>query len=60
MNIDSGRSFTEVEDEHSTRVAIVGCDIVDNVLGYGDPLGKEIRVDGSPYTWLEWANARAR
>jgi putative ABC transport system permease protein len=50
MNIDSGRSFTEVEDEHSTRVAIVGCDIVDNVLGYGDPLGKEIRVDGAPYT----------
>jgi putative ABC transport system permease protein len=31
-------------------VAIVGSDIVDNVLGAGDPLGKEIRVDGAPYT----------
>jgi putative ABC transport system permease protein len=50
LNIDSGRSFTEIEDEHSTHVAIVGCDIVDNVLGAQDPLGKEIRVDGSPYT----------
>jgi putative ABC transport system permease protein len=50
MNIASGRGFTEVEDEHSARVAIVGCDIVDNVLGAGDPLGKEIRVDGAPYT----------
>jgi putative ABC transport system permease protein len=50
LNIDEGRSFTEVEDEHSTHVAIVGSDIVDNVLGPGDPLGKEIRVDGSPYT----------
>jgi putative ABC transport system permease protein len=50
LNIDSGRSFTEIEDEHSAHVAIVGCDIVDNVLGAGDPLGKEIRVDGSPYT----------
>ena len=50
LNIDAGRSFTEVEDEHSTRVAIVGCDIVNNMLGPGDPLGKEIRVDGSPYT----------
>jgi putative ABC transport system permease protein len=50
LNIDAGRSFTEVEDEHSARVAIVGCDIVDNVLGAGDPLGKEIRVDGVPYT----------
>jgi putative ABC transport system permease protein len=50
LNIDEGRSFTEVEDEHSTHVAIVGYDIVDNLLGPGDPLGKEIRVDGSPYT----------
>jgi putative ABC transport system permease protein len=50
MNIDQGRSFTEVEDEHSTHVAIVGYDVVDNVLGPGDPLGKEIRVDGAPYT----------
>jgi putative ABC transport system permease protein len=50
LNIALGRSFTEVEDEHSAHVAIVGSDIVDNVLGAGDPLGKEIRVDGVPYT----------
>ena len=49
LNIELGRSFTQVEDEHSTAVAIVGADIVDNVLGEGDPLGKEIRVDGAPY-----------
>jgi putative ABC transport system permease protein len=50
LNVEIGRSLTEVEDEHSTHVAIVGSDIVDNVLGAGDPLGKEIRVDGAPYT----------
>jgi putative ABC transport system permease protein len=50
LNIDEGRSFTEVEDEHSAHVAIVGYDVVDNVLGGADPLGKEIRVDGTPYT----------
>jgi putative ABC transport system permease protein len=50
LNIVAGRSFTEVEDTHSAHVALVGCDIVDNVLGSGDPLGKEIRVGGSPYT----------
>lgn len=50
LNIDFGRSFTDVEDKHSAHVVIVGYDIVDNVLGPGDPLGKEIRVDGSPYT----------
>ena len=50
LNIDEGRSFTEVEDEHSAHVAIVGYDVVDNVLGAGDPLGKELRVDGASYT----------
>jgi putative ABC transport system permease protein len=50
LNIAEGRFYTELEDEHSTRVAVVGSDIVDNVLGPGDPLGKEIRVDGAPYT----------
>ena len=50
LNIAEGRSFTEVEDTHSAHVAIVGSDIVDNMLGPGDPLGKEIRVDGAPYT----------
>jgi putative ABC transport system permease protein len=50
LNIDLGRSFTQVEDDHSAGVAIVGADIVDNVLGPGDPMGKEIRVDGVPYS----------
>lgn len=50
QDITLGRSFTESEDTHSTHVAIVGADIVDNLLGPGDPLGKEIRVDGTPYT----------
>lgn len=50
LSIEEGRSFTELEDEHSTHVAIIGSDVADNVLGPGDPLGKEIRVDGSPYT----------
>src|SRR3954452_18135742 len=50
LNIELGRSFTQVEDDPSAGVAIVGPDIVDNVLGDGDPLGKEIRVDGVPYS----------
>ena len=50
QNITLGRVFTQSEDEHAAHVAIVGSDIVDNMLGAGDPLGKEIRVDGAPYT----------
>ncbi len=50
LNIEEGRSYTETEDEHSAHVAIVGSDVVENVLGFGDPIGKEIRVDGAAYT----------
>jgi len=50
IDIALGRGFTPVDQEHATHTAVVGYDIVDNILGPGDPLGKEIRVDGIPYT----------
>jgi putative ABC transport system permease protein len=60
LNIAEGRSLTESEDEHSAHVAIIGTDIVDNVLGAGDPLGKEIRVDGTPYTVIGVAESQGK
>ncbi len=60
LNIAEGRSFTESEDEHSAHVAIIGSDIVDNVLGQGDPLGKEIRVNGTPYTVIGVAESQGK
>jgi putative ABC transport system permease protein len=60
QNITVGRIFTQTEDEHATHVAIVGADIVDNMLGAGDPLGKEIRVDGSPYTVIGVGEAQGK
>ncbi len=60
LNIALGRSFTEVEDLHSAHVAIVGADIVNNLLGPGDPLGKEIRVAGTPYTVIGVAEAQGK
>jgi len=50
IDIDLGRGFTPADEEHATKDVIVGYDIVDNLLGLGDPIGKEIRVDGIPYT----------
>jgi putative ABC transport system permease protein len=49
MELALGRGFTPADDDKATHNVIVGADIVDNLLGEGDPLGKEIRVNGIPY-----------
>ena len=50
VNVVQGRSFVPADQQYGSRVAIVGYDIVDNLLPHVNPLGKEIRVDGEPYT----------
>jgi putative ABC transport system permease protein len=50
IDIALGRGFTSADEDKGTHNVIIGYDIVDNLLGDGDPIGKEIRVDGIPYT----------
>ncbi|SEG20885.1 putative ABC transport system permease protein [Bryocella elongata] len=50
LDIAEGRSLTQSDEEHATRVCIVGSDIEENLLKFADPIGKEIRVDGVPCT----------
>ncbi|HUY80143.1 MAG TPA: ABC transporter permease [Acidobacteriaceae bacterium] len=50
LNIVQGRSFVPSDQRYGARVCIVGYDIVHNLMPGVNPLGKEIRVDGVPYT----------
>jgi len=50
LNIVQGRGFSEAEEEHASHVAVIGTDIEENLLNGENPLGREIRVDGVPYT----------
>ena len=50
LNIVQGRGFTQAEEDHASHVALIGTDIEENLLNGENPLGKEIRVDGVPYT----------
>jgi putative ABC transport system permease protein len=50
LNIVQGRGFTQAEEDHDSHVALIGTDIEENLLTGENPLGKEIRVDGVPYT----------
>jgi putative ABC transport system permease protein len=50
LNIVEGRGFTQADEEHGAHVALIGTDIYENLLKFEDPIGKEIRADGVPYT----------
>jgi putative ABC transport system permease protein len=50
LDIAEGRGFTAVDEDHASRVAIIGTDIRDNLFPGVDPLGLELRADGMPYT----------
>lgn len=45
----SGRGLTTADIQNTANVAMIGADIVENLLPGVDPIGKEIRVDGIPY-----------
>jgi putative ABC transport system permease protein len=49
LNIEQGRGLTETDEEHASRVAIIGTDIQDHLFPGINPLGQELRVDGTPY-----------
>ncbi len=50
LDIAEGRGFTETDDEHGSHVAIIGTDIAENLFAGIDPIGQELRADGTPYT----------
>lgn len=45
-----GRFFSSAEDSAGSRVAVLGHSIAEDLFGQVDPVGKTIRVEGSPFT----------
>ena len=50
LDIAQGRGFTETDEEHGSHVAIIGTDVAENLFPGADPIGQELRADGTPYT----------
>jgi putative ABC transport system permease protein len=48
--ITSGRAFTAQEVSAGAKVIVIGTDIVERQFGELDPLGRELRIGGMPYT----------
>jgi putative ABC transport system permease protein len=50
IDIAQGRALTQADETEGTHVVVIGYDIVTNLMGGVQPIGKEIRVDGEVYT----------
>lgn len=44
IEIDYGRNFMEADEEHRASVCVVGPDVMANLMDYGNPVGKDIKV----------------
>jgi putative ABC transport system permease protein len=50
LDVVNGRSITEADERSASQVVVIGNDILENLVGAADPIGKELRVDGDTYT----------
>ncbi len=49
-DISPGRSFSSAEHDAGALVAVINDSLQSNLFGESDPLGKEVQVDGKPFT----------
>jgi putative ABC transport system permease protein len=50
LQIDSGRWFSEIDDEHHSAVVLLGSDTTKELFGNASPLGKEVSIEGQLFT----------
>jgi putative ABC transport system permease protein len=56
--IATGRYFTEIEDRHRSTVAVIGADVESSLFADADPIGKDIKIEGRPFTVIGVAKAK--
>ena len=56
--IDTGRMFTDTEDQRHSEVVVLGTDIKNRFFPNIDPIGKSIQVDGRPFQVIGVAKSK--
>jgi putative ABC transport system permease protein len=49
LDLESGRFFTETENEHRAYVAVIGSDLRDELFPRVDPIGRTFTLNGIPF-----------
>src|SRR5262249_32332971 len=48
MDLDAGRYFTPIEEEHADAVAVIGADVKDEIFPGENPIGQTLYIRGYP------------
>ncbi len=56
--IDLGRSYTQIEDQHKAEVVVLGSDFKTRFFPNTDPIGKSIAIDGLPFEVIGVAQSK--
>ncbi len=48
FEMSGGRFLNETDEAHTSPVCVIGADIVENLFPSLDPIGREVRVNGTP------------
>jgi putative ABC transport system permease protein len=49
LQLDTGRQFTDVDDQRRRMVAVIGPELAEDLFGNLDPIGREIRLGSDTY-----------
>jgi putative ABC transport system permease protein len=49
FSVERGRFISSFDEQHARPVVVLGASIAESLFPYGDPIGKEVRINGSIY-----------
>lgn len=49
LDLQSGRFIADLDNENHTKVAVLGSDTAETLFGLGDPVGENVKINGTSY-----------
>lgn len=59
-DVQEGRGITDEDDKNAMKVTVLGATVVNNLFGDLDPIGKTIRIAGSPFKIVGVLNSKGQ